>query len=257
MTMIEQNSHARLRLIGSRSVVVATALAVVSFARSAAADDGGFEGGLRLGYGVPLGKLSDDNQGTNSNDLSDYVAGIVPVWLDVGYRIDGNFFVGGFFQYGFGWVGDNYNTLCDQNGGLAGLANVSVDCSANSLRLGAQFHYHILPERVADPWIGYGFGYEWASVTNDISSPVGDATVTESVTGFEFANFQVGVDFLPTDHFYLGPFLSFSMDEYDSADANCDGSLCANIAANPDINDKALHYWFLFGIRGGYTGFTR
>jgi hypothetical protein len=101
----------------------------------AAKKEGGFEIGVRLGYGLPMGDLAKDAK------LSDSVSGMLPIWLDIGYRINPNIFVGGYAQYGIAFVKD-----CPD----------SASCSASSIRFGAQAHYHIIPDQTFDPWVGLG-----------------------------------------------------------------------------------------------------
>jgi hypothetical protein len=153
----------------SRLILTSSALALFSsaalFSGAAHAQQSGFEGGLRTGYGMPLGKAAD-----RGADLSDGIAHIVPLWVDAGYRATENLFVGGYFQYGLGAVGSAFDDACDSTG---------VNCSTSSLRLGAQIHYHFSPRTTADPWLGYGFGYEWYKLnfiprgtsTSALSSP--------------------------------------------------------------------------------------
>jgi hypothetical protein len=215
------------------------ALASFLLCEEASAQASGFEIGLRTGYGVPLGEGAED-----ARDVSDAISAIVPLWVDLGYRASPNVFVGAYFQYGLGFVGDDIEDACDLDG---------VDCSVSSHRLGAQVHYHFSPRTSADPWLGLGFGYEWYNAQVE----AGDGEFSASLSGFEFANLQGGVDFYPGDHFYLGPFVSFSMDQYASLDVECSGAageLCDGFG-DGDIEDKSIHNWFLIGIRGGYTGF--
>jgi hypothetical protein len=152
-------------------------------------------------------------------------------------------FLGAYFQYGFGFVGDDLEDACDLDG---------VDCSVSSHRVGAQVHYHFSPRSSADGWLGLGFGYEWSNAKIEAL----DGELSSSVSGFEFANLQGGVDFYPGEHFYLGPFLSFSIDQYGSRDIECSGaaSEVCDAFGDDDIDDKSIHNWLLFGIRGGFTG---
>ena len=73
------------------------------------------------------------------------------------------------------------------------------------------------------------------------------------VSGFEFANFQAGLDFMPSVNFYIGSFLSFSLDQYSLLD--CSGSACAGTPLDESIDEKSRHQRFVFGIRSAYTGF--
>src|SRR5262245_10067895 len=61
-------------------------------------DKPGFDFGLRLGYGLPLGNTAGDNK------LSEGVSGVIPVVLEAGYRVNADFTVGALFQYGFGQI---------------------------------------------------------------------------------------------------------------------------------------------------------
>jgi hypothetical protein len=222
----------------SELVVLAT-LCGLALPAAAYAQDSGFEGGVRAGYGVPLGKVTDNAQ----DDLSEGISGIIPVWLDAGFRVDPHLFLGAYFQYGLGIVGDGLEDVCDID---------QVDCTTKSIRVGAQIHYHIAPDSQANPWIGYGLGYEWYSFNAD--TPAGDIGFTTS--GFEFANFQAGLDFKAAPNFYIGPFLSFSLGQYSDVDASCSGALCQGLTVEDgSIDEKTLHEWFVFGIRGGYTAF--
>jgi len=219
----------------TRKLVVVASLCALLLPAPARAQDSGFEGGVRTGYGVPLGKATD-NAG---DDMSNGITGIIPIWVDAGYRIDQSLFIGAYFQYGIGFIGDDFEEVCDIS---------SVDCSTSSMRVGAQIHYHFAPTSPANPWIGYGLGYEWFKIS--VEGPAAEANVTAS--GFEFANFQAGLDFMASPNFYVGPFVSFSLDQYSSID--CDGSACGTIQ-DGSIDEKSLHQWFVFGIRGGYTAF--
>jgi hypothetical protein len=220
-------------------------VATLSVAAPAAAQDSGFEVGLRTGYGVPLGEAVDGA----SEDINNMIAGVVPLWLDLGYRVTPNVFIGGYFQYGFGVLGENLDGPCEEND--------DVDCSVHSHRVGAQLHYHFSPRNSADPWLGIGFGYEWLKM--GVEGDGGEFDLT--ARGFELANLQGGVDFYPADNFYLGPFLSFSLDQYSSVEADCSGQagvICGALdEIDGDIDDKSIHNWLMIGVRGGYTGFGR
>ncbi|HKU43463.1 MAG TPA: outer membrane beta-barrel protein, partial [Polyangiales bacterium] len=201
---------------------------------SAAAQDVAFEAAVRTGIGIPLGKVSDD--GTDLNDIASLQ---IPLQLDVGVRLASNWFVGAYFQYGFGIVSDDA-TFCDDDDLL------DIDCSASDVRLGIQAHYHFSPRQSLDPWLGLGFGYEWAT----LSAEGGNLEISSSVSGFEFVSFQFGIDFEVSRHVRLGPFLSFSLAQFDESSVECDGAnVCSNVGVSGDIEDKALHEWLMLGVR--------
>ncbi|WP_394844747.1 hypothetical protein LZC95_47840 [Pendulispora brunnea] len=181
----------------------------------------GLEIGLRTGFALPFGQIAD-----RAPDISEYVTGQVPFWLDAGYRIIPELYVGGYAQYGIGITKN-----CPSG----------ISCSANDVRLGINVQYHPTPLQVTDPWIGLGFGYE---VFNLSQSTTRGESADASAKGWEFANFQTGVDFRASPNFRIGPFVSFSLDQTATISQ---GSLSSS-----DF-DKALHMWLFFGLRGAFV----
>jgi outer membrane protein W len=189
--------------------------------------------GLRLGYALRAGKASEyvvfpggvlaaERPGEHSTRQ-------IPIWLDAGYFVTTNAFVGIYAQYGF----------ASDNDCLTG-----ASCSAHDIRLGLQVQYHLMARRPVDPWLGLGVGYEWLSDTRS----GGGITLTESVKGIEFANLQGGADFAVARAFTLGPFLSASFGQYSNAAVGeSDGR-----EVNVSFNDKTFHEWFALGIRGSF-----
>lgn len=184
----------------------------------------GFEVGLRAGYALPLGDVS------SGNAYSDFTKGIVPLQLDVGYRINGNWFAGAYFQYGLTNV---KVPECDQSG---------VSCSASDLRFGIEGQYHLMPANALDPWVGLGVGYE----VYHSSESAGGMEASGSTNGFEFLNATVGADYKLAPNLGVGPFLGLSLGEFSNASFSSPGQ--------PDqsgsIQDKALHLALSFGLRG-------
>jgi len=76
--------------------------ASLSFAGASHADETGVEIGVRTGYAIPLGNAAGDA------DLDQLYSGIIPLWFDLGYRLTPNVMIGGYFQYGFGLVPDQF-----------------------------------------------------------------------------------------------------------------------------------------------------
>ncbi|HKP61644.1 MAG TPA: hypothetical protein VJV78_33165 [Polyangiales bacterium] len=227
---------------GTRFAVVA---ALLCYTASAAAEGYvAYEAGLRVGVGLPLGKESDA-----AGDLNDFVASQIPLQFEFGVRLFSNLFLGGYAQYAFGFVpygaGNCDSTLFD------------LDCSTHGVRLGVEALYHFMPHRTLDPWAGLGFGYEWATAEAEGLRLIGAEAVKVSSTfsGFEFVSFQVGVDVALSDHMRLAPYLSLSLAQYDgSSTASCSRvSQCVvDGSVYHDIADKALHEWFMLGMRIGF-----
>jgi opacity protein-like surface antigen len=192
---------------------------------AAPARQSGFEHGLRTGYGIAQGDAAKDAK------MSDGIKGQVPIWLDVGYRINPNIYAGVYFSYGFAML--NKDNFC-KNG---------ADCSASDMRFGVNAQYHIMPDQSFDPWVGIGIGYEIASAK--ISA--GGADFKTTYSGLEFVNLQVGGDFKVAPNLAVGPFVALSVAQYSKA--STDPELPG---ANSDIQDKAIHEWLTIGLRGTF-----
>jgi hypothetical protein len=200
----------------------------------------GFEFGGRLGFGIPLGKAEEDR------DLNDTIVGQVPLWFDAGARISPNFFFGAYFGLGIGIAGETMKDECD----LAEATGADCSLTAFDLRLGLQGHYHLMPGERIDPWVGAGIGYEIAGWGYKVESGGDETDVTFAVSGFEFFNLQGGVDFQLSKKAALGPFLGFSLAQFNKVSRDCSGDFCAAFdGESDDIDDKALHQWIFLGAR--------
>lgn len=191
----------------------------------------GFELGVRIAYGIPMGGATKAQSSLDEDvDLSDVVAGLLPIQLDLGYRINNHLFVGGYGSYAFGFKPD----LCDETG--------APECdSPSQVRVGGQVLFNILPVTHAmSPWIGAGIGYEW------LNGPVFDG----QLHGMEFFNVQAGVDFRLADHMRLGPYAQFSLGQYSTTSATVLGEDVSN-----DLDDKATHEWLDFGLKATFGAF--
>lgn len=220
------------------------ALSLVTLAPSALADDRaetpkdttrvpddapeatGLSIGGRVGYGAPMGKAS----GVEGADLSKLYDGMFPLWLDVGYRTSRNFYLGAFFQYGFGMVSSD-NKACVSGG---------VNCSINNVRLGLNVHYHFLPLEQTDPWIGIGAGYEWGN----FDAKSGTSSGSVSFSGWEIVNVQLGVDFKASSLMRVGPFAALGVAQYSNGSMDLNGS-----STSSSIDKQALHEWLIVGLR--------
>jgi hypothetical protein len=224
-----------------RSTFSLLALALVAVALigapSIARAETGFEGGLRLGYGIPLGEAAE------GADLSDVIGGQIPIWIDLGYRVIDPLFIGLYFQYGIGLVGGDLGDACDA---------LDLDCSTSDMRLGVQGHYHISPTENLDPWVGLGIGYEWMGESVEGAG----LTLDSTASGIEFLDLQAGLDISVAEHVKIGPFLSFSLGQYSSVSAECDGlqPACEMVGTRDgDIEETAMHEWLMIGVRGAYV----
>src|SRR5262249_43439942 len=106
--------------------------------------------GLRVGYAFPTGSV------TRGDAFRDNLTGMIPIWLDAGYRLSRPFYLGAYFQWAPAFVAD-------------GVCSPVLSCSAYDVRFGVNVHWHMrwmtqegMWKGPIDPWIGLGTGYESA-----------------------------------------------------------------------------------------------
>lgn len=196
--------------------------------------DSGFTLALRLGYGIPFGDTSADASGA-AMPLGDQFQGEIPFWLDAGYRFARNWFVGAYFQLGIGLV----NKDKAAGGNVCNLSGVS--CKGSDIRLGVEGTYSFSPGKSFNPWIGLGTGYEWVSLQGESST--GNAEFT--FKGWEWFNLQVGGDFSLSRFFAVGPYASFGLGQYSSANVTL-----GNTTFSGDVANTRTHAWLQLGVKG-------
>jgi opacity protein-like surface antigen len=198
----------------------------------------GIELGARLGYGVALGNVS----GAAGDSLGDYVNGVVPIWIEAGYRLPHpNLTIGAYFQYGAGMV--NSSSANGLSGFIQGgnCTSSGVSCSANLVMYGLQAHYHFMPGARFDPWIGGGFGME--SLNASISA--GSSSVGASLSAFDFLIVQAGGDFQPSRSFGVGPAAWLGLGQFGNLSVTHNGT-----TSSGGINNTSIHEWLSLGLRG-------
>jgi hypothetical protein len=182
--------------------------------------------GLRSGYALPFGAIE------KGGALNDVFNGHVPLWLDVGYKLTPNLLVGLYGQYGFGLIKSADSG--DPDGCPSG-----VDCSGHVIRFGAQVHYQFGPGGTMNPWVGYGFGYEFMSLS------MGDG-ISFGASGFEFALFQLGIDSWVAKGVGIGPFVALSLGQYSDCSAEING------VTGCSLGPQRFHEWLTLGLRGAF-----
>jgi hypothetical protein len=216
------------------------------------ADSGvrGFEVGLRVGYSIPLGSIDGDSASPYNSVLPTFFKGAastedgmgtlfsgrVPIWADVGYRINSHFLVGGFLEYGVVALSGAASQAC---GG----------CPARDWTTGLEAQYHVLPEERFDPWVGLGVGYEWVNVGRS-----GPFNPTVSLDGWQFS-LQSGVDYKPMTSLGIGPFVALAFGAYANEQGttwrDVNGPMAFHTGPNFD-HQTTVHEWLTLGLRGGY-----
>jgi hypothetical protein len=189
--------------------------------------DRGISVGLRAGFAFPIGLLA------KGDDLSANVTGMVPIWLDAGYRLSRAFYVGAYAGWGFGSVSGQ---VCP----------APLSCSANDLRLGVDAHLHLAAliglAAPVDPWVGVGTGYE--STTLHLETQGTKASETDR--GFEFGNVQLGADYTGFGAVRVGGFFTLTLAQYSSR------SLEDASGTKDYTPERAFHLWLMLGVRGQY-----
>lgn len=179
-------------------------------------DARGFAMALRVGWGIPQGEQQ------NGVDVGDRSLGILPVWLDLGYRVTKHVLVGVYAHYAFAFLRD-----CPADG----------SCSASDVRFGLQAQWHFGARHAVDHWIGLGAGFE--IYDEEVQG------ITRRYTGFEFANLQFGEDFSLGNRLGLGPFLSLSLGQF----THVEQTAGKRRLSDQEIAPKTLHLWAVIGLR--------
>jgi len=200
---------------------------------------------LRTGFGLPLGHYASVRtvagfRDTSVNALLDDTHGVIPLWLDVGYRWSAHWMVGGYVMAGLVLP----KTAAD-NDPLGGGCPKGFDCSAFGVRAGLQVQYRLAPGEPLDPWLGLGVGYEWieSSVEGELLSFPFDASFTHS--GPDLLHLQGGLDVAIAEDASLGPFLSLSAMRYTACSAEL-----SDDDADCQLSEQSWHGWLVFGVRG-------
>jgi hypothetical protein len=162
---------------------------------------------------------------------------MVPLWFDAGYRLSEQVYLGAYFQWAPIFVADE---ACSKN----------LSCSATDLRFGIDVHWHfkwiIGKGQWAgrfDPWVGLGTGHE--SAMFDLSTTSGSRS-QETNHGFEYGNLQLGGDYV-VGPWHVGAFGSVALAEFIRR-----GHTVPTGSEGYTIPDPAVHFWFIFGLRGQY-----
>jgi hypothetical protein len=207
--------------------------------------------GARTGYALRFGAASAGEASAIVN--GDLAQGQVPLWFDLGARAGSRAFIGAYLQYGVVVLDQEVIDSCEELDRTYREQGGDASCRVHDLRLGAQVHYHFAPPGQRwDPWVGAGFGYEWLSAGVFAHGDSGSGDFGLTLHGFEFVNFQAGLDVPVADGMTVGPFVAFSFGAYERLSRSCIGELCSDADATDRLRDSALHQWLFFGIRADF-----
>ncbi|MEO8877861.1 MAG: hypothetical protein ABI461_19865, partial [Polyangiaceae bacterium] len=176
----------------------------------------GFQMAIRTGYNIPMGNAASGLK------MSDTFGGQVPVIVDIGGKVHPNIFIGGYLGLGFGGCGNELGS--------------NTSCLSDSLTIGAEILFSILPRGRVNPWVGYGIGLAASAIaTNNGSASFG---------GYDLGHFMGGVDFRVSRGFGIGPFLDLGVGKYGTIRETVNG-----IDRTDENDDKTFHEWLLLGAK--------
>jgi hypothetical protein len=235
--------RARLRsLVPAAACTLLCSLSAGAEDRASSDSGARFRLGLRTGFGVPFGRYAEVRtlasfRDPDVNALSDDVHGVIPFWVDAGYRFSSRLTLGAYFVFGL-----VLPKVAPAANPLSGGCPDGFDCAATGLRAGIAAEYAFLTGPVR-PWLGLGLGYEW--VHTRIEGRTLDLDLATWHSGPEFLHLQAGADFALYPSFGLGPFVTLTAMQYTRCSLELGGQRqsCA-------LDDLAWHGWLLFGARG-------
>ena len=198
---------------------------------TAVRDDESFEFGLRLGWAHLLGNAA------KGVEISDKVMGNPFALLDLGYRSDRNWYFGIYAQLGPVLSSKKF---CKD---VAGCEEKEGNFNAQG---GANVHYHLIPEKEFDLWVGFGGGYEFLAMVKKIGGEMEDIRMYGPV-----GKIEVGGDWRMHENVGLGPLLNLVVGRYDFDFS--DSLEVDTISRSGEIRNKALHMWLALGFRGTFN----
>lgn len=202
----------------------------------------GLEIGARVGAGWGVGPVLRSARTNKQVQLLDNGNIVVPVFIDIGYRITKYVYVGAFGEGA--WIspktGDE--SFCPEG----------ADCSARHYAVGGQARFHWMPDRRFDPSVGLGVGYQW--LTDSVKQ--GPVESSRTFRGLEWVTMTFNGDYAVAPGFVLGPYVALAIGQYTnySADVTGAGPLSGSQSGSVDeIGEKRVHAWGSLGIRGAFT----
>lgn len=196
-----------------------------------AAQDSGFENGLRLGAAMPAGNVDSERP------LADDVAVRFPVWVDIGYRLNPVVYLALFAQVGI----DRAASACTDH------VTDALRCTVEDVRLGFEGLAHLTPNTPLDWWLGAGIGWErleQRTPYNTGDTGLNSVKVVDEYHQGPALDLQAGLDFTVAGDLRVGPFVAYTLGTY--LDESCPADKCNK------AGDNALHHWFTLGMRGTF-----
>jgi hypothetical protein len=192
----------------------------------------GLQLGARIGYALPTGHLGGD--ATNSStSLSELETAIVPIGVDVGFRLSPYIYLGGTGVWAPGISPNLTNNACQQ---------VGVSCFRQDAQLRGEARFYFAPSAKVGGWLALGTGWELAS----FAQTLGSNTITATRTGPILPDMQLGFD-IRRGATAVGFYFGWSLAMYLTQGLDPSSTPVATW-----IEDRAVHQWFTLGMRGSY-----
>jgi len=188
----------------------------------------------RTGVAVPFGTVDSNKY----DELSDLVGAQFPLVLDVGVRVARALFLGAFLGGSIGGAGGDMSAACSASG---------MSCYSTTLHAGFQLQVHTRGGKNADPWLGYGLGYEWLHMAGSSS----DRTTAYSFRGIELLQLAFGIDFRLNERWVMGPFISYSIGQFGHMSYSSSGKDSPSQSQEQSLSNAGTHEWFGIGVRVG------
>lgn len=193
------------------------------------APESGPELGLRLGLTNGAGELEADRP------VGEFVAGMLPLWVDAGYRLYDRWFVGLYWQYSLGLRSSTSRTQCE-------------DCVHSGIRYGLQVNYSVVRTPLAHVWAGLGVGRQSFETVNERTKR------GTAYDGWEPISIHLGSAWRPSLGVEVGPFFSLA---YGSMNGRSNVCYDSDRAGCPPEDEIALAnggtiWWSTVGLRASF-----
>jgi len=219
--------RARLVLLLAALAVPAAAFAQAPYYYPPQRRDQGLNLGARIGYGAPWGDLSSD-----VGSVGSFVPGKIPIWLELGYRLNRVFSINLYGELSPAWVDSTYCVP-------------GFECGASNFRLGVDMQFHLGAHQPVDPWFGVGIGLEWLNAR--YFDGANGASAHETWSGWEFPLLEAGLDLAASPNFSIGPYVSLSIGQYTQYTLDELGT-----STSYGIGSPAYHGWLQIGVKGTF-----
>jgi len=203
----------------------------------------GIEVGARMGVGGAAGPALYSDRNQQNEQLTDSGHIVVPVFVDIGYRVTKHVYFGGFGEGAWAAPKSGAKSFCPDN---------ADDCSIRHYVVGGQVRYHFTPDRRFDPSLGLGLGYQW--LTESVTA--GPVNSSRTFRGMEWITATFTGDYAVAPGVVLGPYITTALGQYTrfSSDVTGAGPLSGSRSGSiDDVGEKRWHVWASLGIRGAFT----